>query len=90
MNGMSCLDHPGYVERRLERADAVEALLIAASAQAARRHAAITQAVKRIRAVEDLNRQQSLSPLSLTELLEEIVLGLTEANRVRATDEVKD
>jgi hypothetical protein len=83
---MNVLDNTLYMERRMRQADEDASRVDALAAQAARRHAAIEQALRRIRGVEDLNRQCHLTRMNLSELLEEIMFGLKEANRVRATD----
>jgi hypothetical protein len=80
----SYLDNHTYVERRVQDADEAEARILSVSAQAARRHVAIEQAVKRIRAIK---REQLLTRASVDELIEEIAHDLEKANHVRAHDQ---
>lgn len=87
MNGISVYDNPGYVERRARQADEAEARVDAIVAQAARRHAAIDVAVRRVRGVQALNKQGTITRDMLEELLGEIAGDLEIANKVRATDE---
>jgi hypothetical protein len=87
---LSILDHTSYVERRLRDADDAEARVDAVAAQAARRHLAIELAQRRIAGVRELLGQRALiTSASLDELLCEIARDLENANKVRASDEVK-
>jgi hypothetical protein len=80
------LDNHTYTERRMRDADEAEARIDVVSAQAARRYVAIDQAIRRIRAVEQLNKSCTLTRANLSELLEELARELETANQVRATD----
>jgi len=83
---MRIFDDETMVERRARDADRAEARIDALASQAARRFVAIEEAVRRVRAVAELNVSGTLPRRQVNELLEEIVRALEEANRIRAAD----
>jgi hypothetical protein len=80
------LDHPSYIEKRMRQGDEAEARLDAVVGQSLRKALAISDAVKRLRAVEAENSEGLLSRASINEMLERIALDLEQANKVRETD----
>jgi hypothetical protein len=87
LDGMTSLDHDSYVEKRLQDGRRAEAQRDAVVAQAARRHMAIVEAVRRLQKVEQSNRGCTLTRAALSKTLAEIASDLQTANQVRATDE---
>lgn len=85
---MNVLDNHLYVERRIREADDTEARCRALVSQNMRRYQAIEQAVRRLRAVREMESKGTLDSLGLmlSELLTEIERDLETANQVRSTD----
>lgn len=82
----SPLDHPDYIERRLSESDDAVARLDVVVAQATRKAAAISEAVRRIERVSREIESGQLPRAALCELLGQVVTDLQSANLVRSTD----